>query len=319
MASTEIAVIYSNVTVNNSVFNNTSKYRNESLALIEIAVQAAIFTVAFFGNAIVILTLCLRKKKLTQMHVLMIHLSVADLFVAFCNVLPQLIWDITDVFHGGDFLCRLVKYLQVVAIYASAYVLVVTALDRYIAICHPFLSQKWSSSRVHYMVIVAWVLSMLFSIPQVIIFSIQERQAGEYDCWATFYPNWTLQLYITCFTVSVYIAPTLILIVCYGLICYTVWRRGRVGENCSKRTWQSSDVRQSSGSAENQCLSSNGSVHLKREAGISRAKKRTIRLTLTVVLCYVICWSPFFISQMWAAYDENAPFKTNMYGNQSVA
>ena len=54
-----------------------------------------------------------RRQKLSRMNLLIAHLAAADLFVAFFNVLPQLIWDITFRFKGGDVLCRLVKYLQV--------------------------------------------------------------------------------------------------------------------------------------------------------------------------------------------------------------
>ncbi|KAK0042669.1 hypothetical protein Bpfe_027900, partial [Biomphalaria pfeifferi] len=43
--------------------------------------------------------------------------------------------------------------------------------------------------------------------------------------------------------------------------------------------------------------------------GISRAKVKTIKLTFTVVICYVLCWAPFFVGQMWAAYDFTAPFE----------
>jgi hypothetical protein len=48
--------------------------------------------------------------------------------------------------------------------------------------------------------------------------------------YTIFDPFWTLQLYVTVFTVLIYIIPTVILIFCYGCICYTVWKRGRVGE-----------------------------------------------------------------------------------------
>ena len=41
------------------------------------------------------------------------HLSLADIFVAIFNILPQLIMDITNQFHGGDFLCKFIKYVSV--------------------------------------------------------------------------------------------------------------------------------------------------------------------------------------------------------------
>ncbi|CAC5376998.1 AVPR1A [Mytilus coruscus] len=296
---------------------NASIYseRNEDLALVEITVQCVIFCLAVIGNSTVLLTLWTRRRKLARVHLLMVHLSSADLFVAFCNVLPQICWDLTYVFIGGDFLCRFVKYIQVVAMYASSYVLVMTAIDRYVALIHPFIAHKWSSRKVHYMVAIAWSLSLLFSLPQIWIFAFAKRSDGQYDCWATFEPFWTLQLYITASTLLIYIIPILILIFCYGCICYTVWKRGRVGEpvpTSSGRSWSDAQlhrIEQNGSRSSLDRLNMNGTTKRPQiHHGISRAKIRTVQMTLTVVLCYLVCWSPFFIAQMWSAWDENAPF-----------
>ena len=40
---------------------------------------------------------------------------------------------------------------------------------------------------------------------------------------------------------------------------------------------------------------------------ITKAMSKTLRMTLVIVLVYTICWSPFFIVQLWAAWDPNAP------------
>ncbi len=45
-----------------------------------------------------------------------------------------------------------------------------------------------------------------------------------YDCWATFSPDWTLQFYITFFTVAVYVIPLVLLVAAYGRICYVVFK-----------------------------------------------------------------------------------------------
>ena len=49
--------------------------------------------------------------------------------------------------------------------------------------------------------------------------------------------------------------------------------------------------------------------------GLSRAKVKTVKLTLTVIICYLLCWGPFFVAQMWAAWDVNAPFEGEEMGN----
>lgn len=40
---------------------------------------------------------------------------------------------------------------------------------------------------------------------------------------------------------------------------------------------------------------------------ITRAMSKTVRMTLVIVLVYTVCWSPYFIVQLWAAWDPNSP------------
>ncbi|XP_046562904.1 cephalotocin receptor 1-like [Haliotis rubra] len=309
--------------VNSSSVNSTKvDLRDENLAVIEIGVQVSIIILAVIGNSVVMLTLKFRKKKLSRMHLMIVHLSLADLFVAFFNVLPQLAWDITYRFVGGDLLCRLVKYFQIVAMYASSYVLLTTAVDRYYAICRPLTSATWTFGKIQKLVMVAWFVSLVFSIPQVAIFSYRETAPGTgiYDCWGVFEPEWKLQLYITWITLSVYIIPTLILALAYGCICHSVWKSGKMAQTLTPRfTLQNSRVSGKSNTMDSvlskgvleenvQPVQMKPPVH-----GISRAKMKTIKLTMTVIICYLICWSPFFIAQMWAAFDPNAPFYGPIY------
>ncbi|XP_052674526.1 cephalotocin receptor 1-like [Crassostrea angulata] len=296
---------------------NQSDYlhRDETLAQVEIAVQAVIFVFAVFGNATVLGVLFPRKR--TRMHLFMMHLSLADLFVAFCNVLPQLIWDVTYVFIGNDFLCRLVKYLQIVAMYASSYVMLMSAIDRYIAICHPFFSHKIRSGKVHLMVCIAWVLSLVLPVPQLLIFSYKVREDGQYDCWATFNPEWTLPLTITYYTVTVFFLPIIILTFCYGRICYVVIKRSRKNDQFNP-TRNPSPVHSYHECVEGREAQAFCKINVKlvkncRKNGISRTKIKTVRLTLAVVLCYFICWTPFFLFQMWGAYDSSAPYTSKAF------
>ena len=316
---------YTTTAPSNTTFNVTTTMpsisRNEDLAKIEIAVQAAILFLAVFGNSLVLIVLRLRRKKLSRMNLLIVHLSLADLFVAFFNILPQLIWDVTFRFQGNDFLCRSVKFLQVAAMYASSYVLVTTAIDRYLAICHPLTSHTWSSKKVHLMVAVAWGLSLAFSIPQMVIFAYREVVPGYHDCWAVFNPIWTVKLYVTWFFLAVYLIPACILTFAYGRICFVVWRSVMSKEPSRKDRTDHHNKQVSENGEPSVTDSLNSRVtksgHARKDnskprahvRSMSGAKLKTVKLTLAVVICYLVCWSPFFISQMWGAWDPNAPFE----------
>ncbi|NXY41949.1 V1AR protein, partial [Ceuthmochares aereus] len=264
--------------------------RDEELAKLEIAVLAAAFAAAVAGNGSVLLALRRTPRKASRVHLFIRHLSLADLAVAFFQVLPQLCWEVTHRFHGPDGLCRVVKHLQVFGMFASAYVLVAMTADRYIAVCHPLKTLRRPTERSYGMIAAAWALSLLLSTPQYFIFSLSEVESGSrvYDCWAHFIMPWGPRAYVTWITAGIFVAPVLILATCYGFICCRIWRsaRGRAGAG--------------RGALLAPCVSG--------AATISRAKIRTVKMTFVIVSAYVVCWAPFFTIQMWSVWDQRFPW-----------
>lgn len=309
--NSDLHYLHDNVTEMNNITNVTSgKFgRDEFLAKFELFVLGLIFMTAVIGNVAVIITLKCHRKKLTRMQWFIIHLCIADLSLAFFNQLPQFAWDITYRFQGNNFLCKFVKYVQLISMYSSSYVLITTALDRYFSICYPINSQTWTIKRVHFMVSVAWMLSFVFSIPQLIIFSHLEISPGsnEHDCWETLSEGEGLshlQAYITWIFVSIYLIPLMILMFAYGRICYVVWvsmdnRGGYVKQEQTGNGHYSNNRHTNDRAKKIQPR-----VHTKT---VSRSKIKTIYMTLTVVTCYLLCWAPFFVAQMWMIYDFNSP------------
>lgn len=273
--------------------------RDEELAKLEIAVLAVTFVVAVLGNSSVLLALHRTPRKTSRMHLFIRHLSLADLAVAFFQVLPQLCWDITYRFRGPDWLCRVVKHMQVFAMFASAYMLVVMTADRYIAVCHPLKTLQQPARRSRLMIAASWVLSFVLSTPQYFIFSMIEvnNVTKAQDCWATFIQPWGTRAYVTWMTSGIFVAPVVILGTCYGFICYHIWRniRGKTASHQNKSARGSGDALHK-GILVAPCVSS--------VKTISRAKIRTVKMTFVIVTAYILCWAPFFIVQMWSVWDE---------------
>uniref|UniRef100_A0A8C5WPR8 Oxytocin receptor n=1 Tax=Laticauda laticaudata TaxID=8630 RepID=A0A8C5WPR8_LATLA len=286
-----------NATLDNqtSQANQTSVIkRNEDIAKVEVAVLCLIFFLALTGNLCVLLAIYTTRHKHSRMYFFMKHLSIADLVVALFQVLPQLIWDITFRFKGPDYLCRLIKYLQVVGMFASTYMLLLMSLDRCLAICQPLRSLHRRSDRLS--VLLTWVVCLLFSIPQLQIFSMKSVAHGGMDCWATFIQPWGPRAYVTWMTLTVYIIPVIVLSICYGLISFKIW------QNVKLKTVHETSVNLTSSNSHGGTLSRVSSIKL-----ISKAKIRTVKMTFIIVLAFIMCWTPYFIVQMWLAWDENAP------------
>ncbi|OCT91913.1 vasopressin V1b receptor [Xenopus laevis] len=278
-----------------SSFNDTDP-RNEDLAKAEVALLGAVFVITTGSNLIVLFAIYRRRKKMTRMHLFIVHLVFTDMAVALFQILPQMIWDITFRFIGSDILCRAVKYTQVMSMFASTYMLMMMTIDRYIAVCHPLKTLQQPSKQAYLMIGGTWILSCILSLPQIFIFSMKEisQGAGVIDCWADFRYPWGAKAYITWITVSIFFVPVVILLLCYSLICCEICKN-------LKGKMQTSGVGQ---------RESNGQVIPSRVSSIrtiSRAKIRTVKMTFVIVFSYILCWTPFFSVQMWSVWDENAP------------
>ncbi|KAJ8006459.1 hypothetical protein DPEC_G00107480 [Dallia pectoralis] len=267
--------------------------RDEDVAKMEITVLSVTFVVAVVGNLTVLLAMCTSRRKPSRMHLFMKHLSLADLVVAVFQVLPQLCWEVTFRFYGPDVLCRIVKHLQVLGMFASTYMMVMMTLDRYIAICHPMQTLHQPTQRAYIMIGATWVCSLVLSMPQYFIFSLSEVQPGSgvYDCWGHFIQPWGVRAYVTWITVGIFLVPVAILVICYGLICRTIWR------NMKLKTRRTSVAL----ATKNRLLETSS---VRSISNISRAKMRTVKMTCVIVLAYVVCWAPFITVQMWSVWDQ---------------
>lgn len=274
--------------------------RDEDLAKLEIAVLALTFALAVLGNSLVLLALHRTpRQKASRMHLFIRHLSLADLAVAFFQILPQLCWEVTYRFHGPDGLCRVVKHLQVFGMFASAYMLVVMTADRYIAVCHPLKTLQQPARRSRCMIAAAWALSFLLSLPQYFIFSLSEVESGSqvYDCWAHFIQPWGARAYVTWITGGIFVAPVAVLATCYGFICYHIWSNAR---DKTRRQRPQAPPQPRGGALRKGLLRTPCVSSVKN---ISRAKIRTVKMTFVIVSAYIVCWAPFFTVQMWSVWD----------------
>ncbi|KAM6976772.1 vasopressin V2 receptor-like [Aplochiton taeniatus] len=268
--------------------NGTVGARDPALAVAEVVVLAVILAMALLGNGLVLVVLLRRRRHHTPLHQFMLNLCLADLVVALFQVLPQLVWDVAGRLPGPDFLCRLVKYLQVLGMFASSYMIVAMTLDRHYAICCPLRAYRGGSPQQRNpLILMAWGLSLLLSLPQLFIFSRSEVAPGVFECWGHFVEPWGLKAYITWMTLAIFIFPVLIITVC----------QVRIFKEIHDNLFLKSDSR----------LSPTLGDSLTLGRGVSAAVSKTVRMTLVIVLVYSFCWAPFFSVQLWAAWAPEPP------------
>ncbi|XP_013788025.2 cardioacceleratory peptide receptor-like, partial [Limulus polyphemus] len=257
-----------------------------------------IFTMIVFGNSYVLVTLLLSKNRKSRMNFFIIHLALADLSVGLIQVLADVIWRMTVDFHGGKVVCKLVRYLQVMVTYSSTYMLVALSIDRYDAITHPMKFRgSWKRARI--LVMLAWGLSMLASIPAIFL-NEDLLIKGRVQCWIDLNP-WQWKTYLMLVAMSLFFLPALIISTCYTVIVYTIWSKskdmGYPKIQSSSVLSKDSTVRQKASidsDSDNRRASSRGII--------PKAKIKSVKMTLVIVFVFILCWSPYFIYDLLQVY-----------------
>ncbi|GLV39251.1 Crustacean cardioactive peptide receptor [Carabus blaptoides fortunei] len=267
-----------------------------------------LFVMIVLGNSAVLLTLSLNKRRKSRMNFFIKQLAIADLTVGLISVLTDIIWRITVTWHAGNVACKLIRFLQATVTYSSTYVLVALSIDRYDAITHPMnFTGSWRRARV--LVISAWLISILFSVPEIFLFE-EKPIEGQLQCWIELQP-WQWQVYMTLITVALLIAPAIIISACYTIIVRTIWSKSKLLVPIGVTHHQLQQNHQASRRRQSRCdLRSVRQYedHDTRRASsrgiIPKAKIKTVKMTFVIVFVFVLCWSPYIVFDLLQVYGH---------------
>ncbi|KJH41321.1 hypothetical protein DICVIV_12710 [Dictyocaulus viviparus] len=97
----------------------------------------SIILLTIFGNCLLVYVILKnnamhKRKRVTPVQMLMLHMCAADMLFALITMVPTMAITATvPIFHGPDLLCKTVKFLQVIPMYASSFLLVAISADRF--------------------------------------------------------------------------------------------------------------------------------------------------------------------------------------------
>lgn len=305
--------------------------RDELLANVEVAVLGSLLALILVSNMLVLVALVRSSllRPMSRTYYFMTHICAADLMVGLFNVLSQLAWDLTFHFLGPNWLCKAVKFMQVMPLYLSSLLLACLALDRYRAMSFRLGGVMWSSPR---MVATVWVLASLLALPQIFLFSLQQIHPGHYNCWGKFPGEWGIRAYVVYFVVAAFFGPMIVTVYCYTCITLKVWRYSRyrrgyvplrtmimrrlcciTKEDVALARW--GVMTGSSGGGSD---TTTNSVRVQRVSlvvhscpsvpqPLSLAKIKTIKLTFVITFFFIVCHAPFSVTQLYYAFSGTAP------------
>ncbi|KAK7069105.1 hypothetical protein SK128_016340 [Halocaridina rubra] len=266
--------------------------RFDERSINDIAAYSVLFVIAAIGNLTVFITLFRNRHRKSRVNLMIMHLAVADLMVTLINFPIEVGWRITVQWLAGNLACKLLNFFRAFGLYLSSLVLVCISLDRYFAIVHP-LKVNDAQRRGKMMLSFAWSVAAVCSVPQSVIFyEASHPQYKHFKQCVTFYffetPLEERTYNVFCLVVM-YFLPLLIIIVVYLRILWEI-------------TQKSKDPKDDSSN----CSSREGRIRLRRSdmTTIERARVRTLKMTVIIVLAFVICWTPYVVMVLWYMFDK---------------
>ncbi|UJR09699.1 hypothetical protein I4U23_013930 [Adineta vaga] len=258
-----------------------------------------IFVLIVTANISVILQLSCSKKSQSRMSFFLLNLAYADLFVGIIIVTRDIIEKSCIPFGLGSLGCRLISFIQGTISYNSSYVLVCVSIDRLYAIIRPMDVRSASSAFRYSLIIASWIISMTFASTQLYFRDINTIEGMRICGNRSDVQNWNAYVYFL--FISLYLVPLIVMTVSYVIIIIIIWRKGsvKIKDGLTNERHEKSRIRRllsSKKSTFNDDQQIESRIRDVRSLGvIPRAKIKTVKMTLVIVIAFTACWSPYFI------------------------
>ncbi len=296
-------------------------------------VTALIVVMAFtlVGNTTLIAIIMshekLRKKRV---NIFLVNLAVGDLMVCLVTMTTEILFVAFGEWVLGQAACKLIVYGQIVTLASATFLLTGMSIDRYQVIVQP-LQSLTGQPKIWRKVLLAWVCALIFAVPQFFIF-VQVEVGSHPDgrpkhmCLSKGYTSqWQRKFYFSFLTTYILLIPTLIMSFCYVKIIRVVWMRSD-----SDKAGHQPRLRFISSMARSRDPHSHSShpggagtrgrgppfglvlgeedipvntISIPQKL-VSSSKRNVIKMTLTVILGFVTCWTPYFVVSLIRIFSD---------------
>ncbi|KAG5837147.1 G-protein coupled receptor 55 [Anguilla anguilla] len=188
---------------------------------LQLVIYIPIFVFGFILNSLALLVFCFLLKKWTESTIYMTNLALMDMLL----LLPMPFkMHATKHQWAADkrLFCSFLESLYFVSVYGSIYTIMCIAVDRYIAIKHPFRAKQLRSPRAALATCaLIWVLVLGASTP---VYRFRSKNESAFRCFHGFSKEGWSPALIACLEVLGFLGPTLVLVTCSVQIIRTLHR-----------------------------------------------------------------------------------------------
>ncbi|XP_017274167.1 delta-type opioid receptor-like [Kryptolebias marmoratus] len=191
------------------------------------------FLIGAPGNLLVIWTILRYVKRGCHTVVLLLHLAAADLLILI--TLPLWIYSLLRTWVFGEIVCKLFVHIDIVCMFSSIFFITLMSVERFLAICHPFLMMRLKSERImNGCLLFLWLLALLLGVP-VFITQTLDKSDGDEQCFSREFTSTTQAITFLCLeTLLGFVFPLITLSVCYCLVAVQLKKMSFKSKQMSK-------------------------------------------------------------------------------------
>lgn len=185
---------------------------------LELVIYIPIFLFGLFLNVVALLVFCIFLRKWTESTIYMSSLALMDLLLLF--PLPFKMHATNNLWSANQqTLCSVLESLYFVGIYGSIYTIMSIAVDRWVAICHPFKAKQLRSPKVALLTCGGVWMLVLVAISSS-IYRFRQGGQSEFHCFHRFSEKGWSPVVIISVQVFGFLVPAFVLVYCSA---NTIW------------------------------------------------------------------------------------------------
>ncbi|XP_053497813.1 trace amine-associated receptor 1-like [Ictalurus furcatus] len=232
--------------------------------------------ITVIGNLLVIITVVHFRQLRTSTNYLILSLAVADLLVGGMVMPPSMIRSVETCWYLGSTFCKIHSSLDVTVCTASILNLCIISLDRYYAVCHPFLYySKMTPTTIRFMIIVCWSISVSVGFGMIFLeLNILGNEEFYYNNFVCEGACMVFQAKVgaVVFSMLCFYIPAVIMLCVYMKILHTAQRQARAIQSTNAQMKTAEE-----------------------KAGMSKSERKATKTLAIIVGVFLTSWVPFFI------------------------
>ena len=235
------------------------------------------FGMGVLGNLLVMLKLYINRRRKSRVNTIVLGIASADMSVCVFAILPSIMIEIYPEWNLGNFMCKIVMFLQGAALISTGNMVMLLAADRHQAVRNP-LSAFYCAWKL---VAIAWAIAGTFAVPQLIVWqTVSKHNMTRCGTKLSQQPV-AKTLYLVYVSIITFFIPLVAMCVAYCRIFKKI--HDKAMETSGKKSTKK------------------GKMEMGRSGGtgaLTKAKKKTLKMSIVIISTFIVCSVPFFVVEV---------------------